>query len=108
MVVQEITQGTGNNNQIRSFCTQPVNSAQSNQIHLVVEAKARHNNTDIKKGHSCQTLLVKLINDILLGIDKFASVLLLLDFSAAFDAVNISILFNILQSHIGFRGIAYK
>ena len=53
-----------------------------------------------KKGHSCETLLVKLINDILLGFDnKFASVLSLLDLRAAFqcfDTVSISILLNIL------------
>ena len=63
---------------------------------------------EYKKGHSCETLLVKLINDrpILLGFDnKFASVLLLLDLSAAFDTVNISILLNILQSQIDIRGI---
>ena len=45
----------------------------------------------------------------MLGFDnKFASVLLLLNLSAAFDAVYIIILFNILQSQIGIRGIAYE
>ena len=62
-----------------------------------------------KKGHSCETLLVKLINDVLLGFDNnFATVLLLLDLSAAFDTVNINILLSILQYQIGIRGIAYE
>ena len=62
-----------------------------------------------KKGHSCETLLVKLFNDVLLGFDNnFATVLLLSDLSAAFDTVNINILLGILQYQIGIRGIAYE
>ena len=62
-----------------------------------------------KKGHSCETLLVNLINDVLLGFDNnFATVLLQLDLSAVFDTVNINILLSILQYQIGIRGIAYK
>ena len=60
-----------------------------------------------KKGHSCETLLLKLINDILKGFESnFATVLLLLDLSAAFDTVNINKLLDILRNEIGICGIA--
>ena len=60
-----------------------------------------------KKGHSTETLLVKITNDILIASDKnTATVLLLLDLSAAFDTVNIDKLLCILFSEIGIRGTA--
>ena len=52
---------------------------------------------------------MKLINDVLLGFDNnFATVILLLDLSAAFDTGNINKLLSILQYQIGIRGIAYE
>ena len=60
-----------------------------------------------KKGHSTETLLIKVTNDILIAADKdTASVLLLLDLSAAFDTVDIHKLLDILFMEIGIRGRA--
>ena len=60
-----------------------------------------------KKGHSTETLLVKITNDLLIASDKnTATVLLLLDLSAAFDTVHIDKLLTILFSEIGIRGTA--
>ena len=62
-----------------------------------------------KKGHSTETILVKITNDILIASDKkTATVLLLLDLSAAFDTVDIDRLLSILSSELGIRGTALK
>ena len=62
-----------------------------------------------KSGHSTETILVKITNDLFIASDKkTASVLLLLDLSAAFDTVNVDILLNILESEIGIKGVALQ
>ena len=62
-----------------------------------------------KKGHSTEVLLIKVMNDFLTAFDnKFATVLLLLDLSAAFDTVDQDKLLHILLNQIGVTGIAYK
>ena len=62
-----------------------------------------------KKGHGTETILLKITNDILIASDKkTATVLLLLDLSAAFDTVNIEVLLNILKYEIGITGIALQ
>ena len=59
--------------------------------------------------HSTETLLVKLVNDVLVGFDdNMAIILLLLDLSAAFDTVDIDKLITILHNEIGIRGIALQ
>ena len=61
-----------------------------------------------KKRHSCEILLLKRVNDILKRFESnFATVLLLLDLSAAFDTVNINKLLDILRNEIGICGTAY-
>ena len=51
-----------------------------------------------KKHHSTETVLLKLYNDIMVGIDqKFGVVVLLIDLSAAFDTVDHKLLLNILE-----------
>ena len=60
-----------------------------------------------KRFHSCETVLVRVHNDILRAIDnRHCVVLLLLDLSAAFDTVYHSILLERLYSKFAIRGSA--
>ena len=60
-----------------------------------------------KKHHSTETILVKVTNDILMASDsQTATVLMLLDLSAAFDTVDHGLLLKILNYEIGIRGTA--
>ena len=60
-----------------------------------------------KKHHSCETLLLKLIDDILVAVDrKLGVVLLIVDLSAAFDSVDHQLLFNILEYKYRITGSA--
>lgn len=62
-----------------------------------------------KEGHSAELLLMNLVDKILRGFDnKYASVLLLLDLSAAFDTVDQDLLLSILSNDIGIHGTALK
>ena len=58
-----------------------------------------------KKNHSTETLLIKIVNDLLIASDeKSASVVMLLDLSAAFDTVDHNLLLGILEKEIGLKG----
>lgn len=60
-----------------------------------------------KKHHSCETLLLKLVDDILVAVDqKFGVVVLLVDLSAAFDTVDHRLLLHILQFKYHITGSA--
>ena len=60
-----------------------------------------------RKGHSTETALVRVHNDIVSAVDKgFGVCLILLDLSAAFDTVDHNILLTFLKDHIGLRGQA--
>ena len=60
-----------------------------------------------KKFHSCETVLIRIVNDVLIASDENkATVLMLLDLSAAFDTVYHPKLFSILKNEIGIDGIA--
>ena len=58
-----------------------------------------------KKHHSSETLLLEIVDDTLIGFDKnSATVMILLDMSAAFDTVDLHKLLKILEHKIGLRG----
>jgi hypothetical protein len=62
-----------------------------------------------KKNNSTETLLVRIWNDLLIATDeKNATVVMLLDLSAAFDTVDHGLLLKILKAEIGIRGTAWK
>ena len=79
------------------------------QAHMEENGLNIDNQSGYKKGHSTETLLIKITNDLLIASDKdTASVLLLLDLSAAFDTVDVDKLLDILFMEIGIRGLALK
>ena len=59
-----------------------------------------------KKGHSTETALLKVQNDILIDIDnKHVAMLVMLDLSAAFDTIDHRVLLNRLKyQYIELRG----
>jgi hypothetical protein len=62
-----------------------------------------------KKYHSTETISIKVINDILVASDSnTATVLIMLDLSAAFDTVDHGILLKILENDIGIRSKGLK
>lgn len=62
-----------------------------------------------KKFHSTELLLVNVVDSLLSAFDqKLATVLLLLDLSAAFDTVDQDKLLNMLHYDIGITGTVYK
>ena len=73
------------------------------------------NNLDLKyqhgykKYHSTETLILRVIDDVLIGFENnSATIMLMLDLSAAFDTVDIDKLLSILKREIGVRGKALQ
>ena len=60
-----------------------------------------------RKGHSMETALLRVLNDILSNMNKqHVSILVLLDFSAAFDTVDHAILLHRLETSFGIMDAA--
>ena len=62
-----------------------------------------------KKSHSTETLLLRVVNDLLIAsTENRATVVMLLDLSVAFDTVDHHKLLSILEKELGISGIALK
>ena len=62
-----------------------------------------------KAGHSCETALLRVYNDIVTSIGRGnGAMLVLLDLSAAFDTIDHDNLFCILEKYVGICGNALK
>ena len=60
-----------------------------------------------KTGHSTETMMLGVVNDVLTGFDEDkCTVMLFLDLSAAFDTIDVDKLLNILNEEIGLEGKA--
>ena len=63
------------------------------------------NQSAYRSGHSTETALVKVLNDILLSLDQGnTSILTLLDLSSAFDTIDHTILINTLENEFNITG----
>ena len=92
-----------------SFVSKLIERAAFNQIHghLVCNNLYPVALSAYRRNHSTETALLKVMNDILLNMNKqHVTILVLLDLSAAFDTVDQSILFNRLSSKFGLNGTA--
>ena len=91
-----------------SKLTERVVALQLNE-HLKENDILEHMQSAYKSGHSTETALLKVQNDILMAMDnQKVTALLLLDLSAAFDTVNHTILLNRLQKCVGITGGALR
>ena len=77
--------------------------------HLIDHDLFCSNQSGYRHFHSCETLNVRMFNDILKDLDEGSTVaLLLLDMSAAFDTVDHTLLLNLLSDGYGLDGIVLK
>jgi hypothetical protein len=62
-----------------------------------------------RKNHSTETVLIRVVNDIIIFVDLHSDVvLLLLDLSAAFDTIDHSFLIERLSTYFDFSGDVLK
>ena len=62
-----------------------------------------------KWDHSCETVLLKILNDLLWSMERQSVIaLLLLDLSVAFDTVSHTVLLKVLEYKFGIKGVALK
>jgi hypothetical protein len=75
--------------------------------HLLAHNLFQTNQSAYRSGHSTETALLKIINDLLISLDKRnVAFLTLLDLSAAFDTIDHSILLKRLETTFGIKGSA--
>ena len=93
------------------FLSKIVERVVASQIQQHMDDHSLHNplQSAYRTGHSCETAVLKVQNDILCALDEgYVVVHVMLDLSAAFDTLDHNILLNRLKTKIGVNGIAYK
>ena len=90
-----------------SFISKVIEKVIAKQVlkHMEENALLEKMQSAYRCGHSTETALLRVHNDILKAVDgKKVVFLVLLDLSAAFDTVDHKILLNFLQNHVGLSG----
>ena len=90
-----------------SFVSKIIEKCVADQLTAHVESNNLFSNVQsaYRSKHSCETATVKIVNDILIQLDKKSKVILvLLDLSAAFDTISHSKLLGRLKSDYGVKG----
>ena len=84
----------------KAVANQTVNFMSTHNLHPEFQSAYR-------KGHSTETALLRVRNDILMNMNRqHVTLLVLLDLSAAFDTIDHDVLLNRLKSTLGFGGNA--
>ena len=94
-----------------SFSSKIIEKAIATQIHshLINNDIVDNFQFAYKTGHSCETALLRVYNDIVTTIGRGnGAMLVLLDLSAAFDTIDHDNLFCILEKYVGICGNALK
>ena len=77
--------------------------------HLINNDIVDNFQSSYKAGHSCETALLRVYNDIVTTIGRgYGAMLVLLDLSAAFDTIDHDKFFCILEKYVGICGNALK
>ena len=75
--------------------------------HLTLNGLHAGHQSQYKKGHSCETLLLKVVNDIFWALEcQELNAVLLLDLSAASDMVGHQLLISLLENRYGIQDMA--
>ena len=94
-----------------SFISKNIEKAIATQIHshLINNDIVDNFQSVYKTGHSCETALLRVYNDIVTTIGRGnGAMLVLLDLSAAFDTIDHDNWFCILEKYVGICGTALK
>ena len=94
-----------------SFISKIIEKAIATQIHshLINNDIVDNFQSAYRMGHSCETALLRVYNDIVTTIGRGnGAMLVLLDLSAAFDTIDHDNLFCILEKYVGICGNALK
>ena len=94
-----------------SFISKIIEQAIATQIHshLINNNIVDNFRSAYKAGHSCETALLRVYNDIVTTIGRGnGAMLVLLDLSAAFDTIDHDNFFCVLDKYVGICGNALK
>ena len=93
------------------FLSKLIERIVNKRIDAQMEANNLHNKKAFgyKTGHSTETMMLGVVNDVLTGFDQNkCTVMLFLDLSAAFDTIDVDKLLTILNEEIGLEGKALE